>query len=591
MRRLPLTIVVICAALGALGQGVNPALVIRSKTTLVNVDVIVTDSKGLPVHGLKQEAFTVREDKVEQTVKTFDEHSGAVPLAGAPEPLGVFTNMPPVLKSATENVLVLDWLNTPPEVQPFMRDQLVKFVNTQQSGVPTAIFSLNTKLRLLQDFTSDPRLLKVALLKQGNKFSPLLRNGGSGVDPAVVDFEKQIQRTANPRIRQALEGLESGLVASNAQADSQQLSLRTQQTLSAMTELARFLGGGTSRKNMIWVAGALPFDTLRAILNPNMALPGPDDTRQAFKQALALLAGAGVAIYPVDPSGVVNAPSNGKATENHRTEPLAAERMTGNPAYGSMDDKFQDQRYQQHHAMEEIALATGGKAFLDTNDLVGAFRQATRLGSEFYTLTYAPPPGEDKGRFRSIQVTVAGKDLRLTYRNGYFMPSTAGGKIAAGPALAHAMDPLALPSTQIVFSVRPAISQGTDPAQVIGDAALAKQPHNTVSLNLSIDISSLSFEPQVDGRMHGTVDLGTALYDSNEKLLDTRQDRATIVLTPERYQAMMESGLKLHSAIALQAAGDETIRVGVHDLSTDRIGTLQLSADEVRAAISSTPVP
>ncbi len=591
MRRSPFTAVLLCAALQAVGQSSVAVPVIQSKATLVNVDVVVTDSKGQPIRGLKQDAFTIREDKTEQSIKSFDEHSGGVPLASAPAPPGVFTNVPPVQRSATENVLVLDWLNTPAELQPFMRDQLVKFVDAQQPGTPTAIFSLSTRLRLLQDFTSDPKLLKVALLKQGSKFSPLLRAGGSGVDPSVVDFEKQIQRTANPRIRHALEGLESSLVASNARVDTQQLSLRIQITLEAMTELARFLGGGTTRKNMIWVAGALPFDTQRAIQNPDMALPGPDDTRQAFRQAMALLAGAGVAIYPVDPNGVVNSPSDTKATENHRTEPLAAQRMTGNPAYGSMEDKFQDQRYQQHHSMEQIALATGGKAFLDTNDLLGAFQQATRLGSNFYTLTYSPPPGEDKGRFRTIQVTVAGKGLRLAYRNGYFMPSAAIKQVAAGPVLARAMEPLVPPSTQIVFSVRPAFSEGTDPAQVIGNAALAKQSHKTVSLNLSIDLSDIAFQEKADGRMHGTVDLATALYDSNEKIIDTRQDRATIVLTPERYQAMLQEGLKLHSTIALQSAGDQIVRIGVHDLSTDHVGTLRLSGDDIRAAISATSAP
>lgn len=91
--------------------------------------------------------------------------------------------------------------------------------------------------------------------------------------------------------------------------------------------------------------------------------------------------------------------------------------------------------------------------------------------------------------------------------------------------------------------------------------------------------------------MHGTVDLATALYDSNEKIIDTRQDRATIVLTPERYQAMLQEGLKLHSTIALQSAGDQIVRIGVHDLSTDHVGTLRLSGDDIRAAISATSAP
>ena len=192
MRRSPFTAVLLCAALQAVGQSSVAVPVIQSKATLVNVDVVVTDSKGQPIRGLKQDAFTIREDKTEQSIKSFDEHSGGVPLASAPAPPGVFTNVPPVQRSATENVLVLDWLNTPAELQPFMRDQLVKFVGRPAAG---DAHRASSRSALGSGFCRTSQVIRSCLKSpcssRAANFSPLLRAGGSGVDPSVVDFEKQ----------------------------------------------------------------------------------------------------------------------------------------------------------------------------------------------------------------------------------------------------------------------------------------------------------------------------------------------------------------------------------------------------------------
>src|ERR1700679_1898618 len=71
----------------------TPTLKVYSRETIV--DVTVTDAKGNPVHGLKQEDFTVKEDNKPQPIKSFAEYgSHAVPEPPKLPP-NVYTNLQP----------------------------------------------------------------------------------------------------------------------------------------------------------------------------------------------------------------------------------------------------------------------------------------------------------------------------------------------------------------------------------------------------------------------------------------------------------------------------------------------------------------
>src|SRR5271155_2946876 len=49
---------------------------LHAKAQLVEVDVVVTDRQGNPVHNLKASDFSVFENKSQQTINSFDEHDG-----------------------------------------------------------------------------------------------------------------------------------------------------------------------------------------------------------------------------------------------------------------------------------------------------------------------------------------------------------------------------------------------------------------------------------------------------------------------------------------------------------------------------------
>lgn len=153
----PLTILLSVFSLHASAQtplslNADPTSVYRINARAVLVDVVVTDSHGDAVSGLRQRDFKLTEDGRPVRIAFFEEHKGAaiVPADLPKMPPNVFTNVPIAPQSDALNVLLLDALNTREEDQTYVRAQVIEFLKTMKSGTPLAVFSLNTDLRLVQ---------------------------------------------------------------------------------------------------------------------------------------------------------------------------------------------------------------------------------------------------------------------------------------------------------------------------------------------------------------------------------------------------------------------------------------------------------
>src|SRR5438477_11476952 len=174
---LTTTAIVVCSAsfLQVAGEDTKNAGTLKSVSRLVVVDTIVTDSSGQPVRGLKAEDFTVVEDGKPQKLVVFsEEQPNSNTLAARPSlPPNVFTNRPEYSNpTGALTVILLDGLNTPTQDQAYAREQLLKYLASQQDSTQRiAILALGNSLSLLQDFTSDRRMLIGALKKSGVQLS------------------------------------------------------------------------------------------------------------------------------------------------------------------------------------------------------------------------------------------------------------------------------------------------------------------------------------------------------------------------------------------------------------------------------------
>ncbi|HEY3837548.1 MAG TPA: VWA domain-containing protein, partial [Bryobacteraceae bacterium] len=366
-----------------------PAITIRTSTRLVVVDVVVTDKKGQPISGLKPEDFTLEENGKKQKIAVFTAPGAASTNAAAQSstPPGVLSNHPEDVgpKAGLVTVLLLDAANSPFKDQAYARSQMLKYVVEQgQSGHTMAVLTLADRLRVLQQFTSDPQILMTAI-KKIRPEQPILQPGAPvpeshGIATSGLDRGGGGGGAVNLSIA-------SAQAAAQGFADIQvgfNLERRTQITVEAMRSLARILGGLPGRKNVVWLTSSLPFDLIPEDRNMTDAelladLPGQgrqrsvsvnadgayaSESRQLYggeiKEAEADLASANIAIYPVDLTGLMS----GMESSANRGGSVYGDTSISDRAGSMMSAQQANQG-----TMEEVAAETGGEAYKNQNDI------------------------------------------------------------------------------------------------------------------------------------------------------------------------------------------------------------------------------
>jgi hypothetical protein len=180
---------------------------------------------------------------------------------------------------------------------------------------------------------------------------------------------------------------------------------------------------------MVLVSGGFNFDPLadRSAREREDALG-----MMTHLQALyALAARANVPIYTLDPRGIV---SPYLAVR----DPMAIE----SDGQMSAEDKVKEiyRRVSiQNDRMAEIAINTGGRAFVKQSNLIDAVDQIVADNGSFYLLGYYPEPYEEDGKFHEIDVRVSRPGVRVRARQGYVAPTPAGEIVDAGASFADAL--------------------------------------------------------------------------------------------------------------------------------------------------------
>jgi hypothetical protein len=235
--------------------------------------------------------------------------------------------------------------------------------------------------------------------------------------------------------------------------------------------------------------------------------------------------------------------------------------------------------------MEAIAEQTGGKTFFNNNDLAAAATQAVVAGSDYYTITYIPTNQNWDTRRRSISVKVDQPDLTLVYKHAYdAIPRDAtttmnGRPIERATPLQSAMMRGALQPTQVIFHVSVAPAAATATALPPGNNAdpKMKSPYRLLTLSYNIDLNGIQFDQSPDGAYHGQFEYAVNVYDpADGKLINSSAMAAKPALPPAVYQSLLTGGAKVHQDIAIPAKGDYVLRIGVHDLTTNHVGAIEI---------------
>lgn len=562
------------------------ATVLKYTTRLIIVDVIASDHKGDPVRDLKAEDFTLTEDGEKQVLRVFEFQApadtntpSAAPAANLPKPAAnVFTNAPRYNPTRALNVVLLDALNSTSTNQAYARDQMIRFLEKLPAGQPVAVYALGSKLRLLQDFTSDPAVLKKVIVNLKGQSSPMLEQPAASGRPLEV---------APGALMEAMS-LFTQMLAQVRQFQQENIVMqddfRLRFSLAAMNSLARTLSGYPGRKNLIWLSESFPLSVLPNITYPQSgeagvnALPAHGlDSRDYYAEVArttSLLTDAQIAVYPVDIRALVgnefySSLSNTSTTNGDYLGRVATGRSStasgGVEARNQINDELNvtsNELQAAHSTMNELAERTGGKAYYNRNEVDSAIRRTIDDGSTYYTLGYYPANKDWNGKFRKINVKVQRSGIKLHYRLGYFaIDPESYAKLDPNQKAAEFGQALSLDfpaSTALVFQAR-----------VFPPSAEA---NNKVKVSFTIDPHQINFE-QADGLQHASVDCAIAAYSTHGEPIKAEGGNSSTTLRPDQFASVMKSFYPCQRQLSLPP-GEYILRLGVRDNHTGLIGTV-----------------
>jgi VWFA-related protein len=573
-------------------QTAAPDYGIRAKVQVVVVDVVVTDGKGDPATGLQNGDFEVLEEGKPQTIASFEEHNGA-PLTQIklpPLPRNVYTNFPITKTADSVNVLLLDALNTPVRDQTYVHQQMLKYLGTIPPGTRVAVFTLASRLRMVQGVTSDTNEL-LAVLKDKKLADPhpsgLLQSGAEKeANQEHIDFlaNENLATKAPDNLAQAAVDPVNSMKQFLSDTAAFQTELRVQMTLQALQQLARCFADVPGRKNVAWFSGSFPTGIL-----PDSDLPDASSASRDFQTEIRkttdLLASSQVAIYPIAAEGLA-----GDAAYEANAGAIGEKRatMATRDRIKQMRNSGSDRDF-NHVTMEQLAKDTGGQAFYDTNGLNGALSNVIRNGTHFYTLTYTPSDKTMDGRFRRIRVNLSKGKYNLAYRRGYFAMDTsdaqaAGQKQNADPL--YALMGRNLPDlAQVVYKilVLPSNPQPAPDAPHIGGNTELKGPVTRYGVDFAISAMDLKLDTTADGGRHGKIEVMLVAYDSEGKPLNLVETQTQLTIPPKVYADVLKVGLQIHKEIDVPKQ-DVFLRTGIYDMGSDAAGTLGVPLREESAA-------
>jgi len=563
--------------------------VIKANARAVAVDVVVTKGQDEPVTALRKEDFILMEDGKPQVIDFFEEHTAPVASAAVLAPLPampphVYTNVPSAPQSDSVNVLLLDSLNTPRQDQSYVHQQIVTFLKTMKPDARIAIFTLGSKLRLIQGFSDDPALLRAAVDSNKFGFDPVTTNVSRTHQDDEEDRDEVAARQRNlggsGRSTEGIAALQSGQAAFASFETDQ----RTVITLEALQNLGRYLAGIPGRKNLIWFSSSYPVYFFPKSLEKQPFNNNHREFNNEIKQTADLLTLSKVAVYPIDAEGMMQ---NYKENAEHIDMP----KLPGH-------QEMANERAEKMSAMEQIAADTGGEAIFNSNDLNAALSHVIHNGDHYYTIVYTPTNKEMNGQFRKINVKLNEGKYKLAYRRGYYaddavvLAKADGAKgtksdVAVKQNVDSTTDRLqslmvrGMPSsTQILYGVKvvPADPQPASNAPRAGRNKKLTGPTRRYSVDFLIDAKMVHLEPTPKGTHSGEVQVELLAYDHDGKALNWAGGTLRMDLDAATYADTLKSGLKGHAEIDVPVT-DVYLATGVYDLETGKAGTLEVALD------------
>ncbi|HXJ39956.1 MAG TPA: VWA domain-containing protein [Bryobacteraceae bacterium] len=371
-----------------------------SQTNLVVIDVGVKDKSGKVIQDLKKGDFIILEDGKPQQVSVFefqkldsDAPPPPVPAirpvrapaeaapAAAPKP-AVPSGPKPIIRYQDRRLVAMlfDFSTMLIPEQVRAQKAAIEFLKTQMKPADlVAIMTAGTgPLKVEQEFTDDrDRLEEVVKTFRIGDGSDLATLGSNGDDTSGEDTGTAFN------------------------ADETEFNIfNNDRKLATLETAAKLLAALPEKKALIYFSSGLEQQG--------------NDNKAQLESAVNAAKRANVAFYPIDARGLTaTAPAGDASSAGGRgTSALTGVAVSNRAA----------SRDNSQETLSTLASDTGGRMFVDNNDLSMGMQKARDDISSYYIVGYYSTNGKTDGKFRRVQVKLANTSLqaKLDYKGGYF---------------------------------------------------------------------------------------------------------------------------------------------------------------------------
>ena len=527
--------------------------VVKISTTLIQVDVTVTDKSGKIINDLKPEDFEIFENGRKQDITNFSFVVAGSDVVRTPEKSKsnektAAVPLPPVALRPEQVrrtiALVVDDLGLSFESVYQVRRALRKFVDEQmQPNDLVAVIRTGGGAGALQQFTSDRRQLYAAI--EAVKWNSLGRGGISAFAPLEATPLEQSQAAGNSVSAEDLEEEQKQIRSSNEFRED----IFSVGTLGAINYIVKGMNDLPGRKSIMLFSDGFQ------ICSPE----NPDRCArivESVKQLTDLSNRAAVSIYSFDARGLQIT----GLTAQDNTNGVTAERVQ------NLNSSRSQEIFDKQEGLAYLAAETGGRTFFNTNSINNGLEKALQDQQGYYLLGYAPDSetfDPKTRRYNRLQIKVSRRDTNVRYRSGFF-----------GIADDQIKKPVNQTPAQQIYTAL------TSPFAVNDIAVRLNTLFGTDKINgsfvrslLHVNARDLKFTDEADGGKKATFDILAMSFGENGVPIDQIGKTYTMSVKKDGYQDLIDKGFVYNFTLLVKKPGAYQYRVAIRDGASGKVGS------------------
>ena len=524
---------------------------VRLRTELIEVQVVVTDKQGRVIEDLKKEDFELLEQGRPQEVTFFSlERINVQPTRSAPGegPPGLNPSKRSAEAAGPSRSIVL-FFDTPHLSGPSLirsKISMKQFIDEQVSDRDTVVIAACSGVF---GVFKNPVRNRLAIHRLIERITDFDTSRQSNFTPYIAAMVKQGDRAAFELAVQILSeelGIDavfaSAMVRGRASEVLEIESYKRQSTLDVLNAVAERVAAMSGQR-------------LLALLSDGFTLRDFNGTPDSghLQSSISKAVRAGVIIHSIDVRGLEVA-AEFDASRRGLTAPAMIGRLSSYMSSSAKD---------RQDGINALAQDTGGKAFFNTNDLKLAVQKAVDLNRTYYALAYYPADDKGSKEFRKITVRIKSHpEYEVRAQKGYLASDLKKPK-------EKKREPS--PQQRLFTEIAKPL-----PATDIGVSASANyfevgSDVEQVSLQAVIDGTDLNYIEQ-NGRLLLELEMAAAVFDRTGRPVKTLTETIRGSLSQQEADEAKRTGFHYTKRIPLKP-GLYNVRIGLRELSTDRIGT------------------